>query len=138
MATFKSKQKTISVAVSTVYSRLSDIEGLKKLALDIPDELKGKADFLVDGDVITLRTKQVGDISLKITKRIENERIKLETVSSPIPFAINVMLASVDANATQLEVETKMELNPIVKPMVSKPIQEMTEKFADFLATLPY
>lgn len=138
MATFKSSERIINAGCEAVYRKLSNLEGFQKVSDNIPEELKGQAEFHIDGDNLTLSTKQIGDITFKITKRVENERIKLETVSSPLPFSIEILFSHNTEDSTKLMVETKIELNPIIKPMISKPIQEMTEKFAEFLSTLPY
>lgn len=139
MSTFKSDERSISASPATVYGRLSDTEGLQRLADGIPAELKEKADIRIDGDNFTLSTPQVGDISFKVSKRVPNERIRLETTSSPLPFSIDIALSSAENESeTKIRVETKIELNPIIKPMISKPIQNMTDKFAEFLATIQY
>ena len=54
-----------------------------------------------------------------------------------MPFSIEILL-SADGDNTIAEVETKIELNPIFKAMVSKPIQDMTDKFAALLTIIPY
>lgn len=138
MATFKSSERIVNAPVEQVYHKLSNLEGFRNMADNVPEELKSKADFHIDGDILTLSTKQIGDITFKLTKRVENERIKLETVSSPIPFSIEVLFSGAAELETKLMVETKIELNPIIKPMISKPVQEMTEKFAEFLTMIPY
>ena len=70
---------------------------------------------------------------------MEDKLITLETVSgsSPLPFAIDLNMEE-SGEATNVFVETRIELNPIVKAMVSKPIQDMTDKFAELLTILPY
>lgn len=138
MSTFKSDERSIYASLATVYGRLSDTEGLQRLADGIPAELKEKADIRIDGDNFTLSTPQVGDISFKVSKRVPNERIRLETTSSPLPFSIDIALSAENESETRIRVETKIELNPIIKPMISKPIQNMTDKFAEFLATIQY
>ncbi len=138
MATFKSTERIINADVNTVYQRLSHPEGFKNIADNIPSEVKGKVNIKLDGDVITIVTPQVGDITFKITKRVENEKISLESISSPLPFSIDMLMAADGESTTKAHVETKIELNPIIKPMISKPIQEMTEKFAEFLTQVPF
>lgn len=105
----------------------------------MPDELSGKVEFEVRDNYLTLKTQQIGDISFVLSRKVVNQVISLETVSgsSPMPFSIEIQL-SADGDNTVAEVETKIELNPIFKAMVSKPIQDMTDKFAVMLTIIPY
>ena len=100
--------------------------------------LKEKADIHIDGDNLAISTPQFGSITFKVSKRVHNEMIRLETTSSPLPFSIDILLSPEAESQTNIAVATKIELNPIIKPMISKPIQNMTDKFAEFLATIQY
>lgn len=139
MATFKSSEKTIASEVGSVYRHLSNPQSFNDLINNIPDDLKLKAGNIhVDGETVTLNSHLIGDISFKMTKRVENERIRFEAVVSPLPFSIEVLLAADSPATTKAVVEIKIELNPIIKPMVSKPLQEAAEKFGDLIAFIPY
>ncbi len=138
MSTFKSAERIVAYNVGTVYNRLSDTENFQNMAGNLPQELKDKANIHIDNDTLTLSTPQVGDITFQFAKRVPNELIRLNTMSSPIPFSIDIKLAAEQEEQTKIAVETKIELNPIIKPMISKPIQNMTDKFAEFLASIQY
>jgi len=139
MSTFKSTEKIISADLSTVYGRLSNLETLQGMTVNVPDELKDKVGNLrIEGDTITISANPVGDVSFKITKRVENELIRLEAVSSPLPFNIDVYLSENTPETTKAMAEIKIELNPIIKPMISKPLQDAAEKFGELLTVIPY
>ena len=140
MSTFKSSEKTVLAARSVVYNKLKDPESFKGMAANIPSEAKAQVgNIRIEGDTITIEAKPVGDVSFRIAKGVENERIHLETISSPLPFGIDVCLADGDtADTTKAHVEIKIELNPIIKPMISKPLQQAADKFADLVAIIPY
>lgn len=139
MSTFKSTEKIISADLSTVYGRLSNLETLQGMTVNVPDELKDKVGNLrIEGDTITISANPVGDVSFKITKRVENELIRLEAVSSPLPFNIDVHLSENMPETTKAMAEIKIELNPIIKPMISKPLQDAAEKFGELLTVIPY
>ena len=62
-----------------------------------------------------------------------------EEHSSPFPLSIDVCLADGGApETTNAHVEVKIDLNPILKTMLSKPMQDAAEKFADLIAVMPY
>ena len=139
MSTFKSTERIISADLPTVYGRLSNLESLQGLTLNVPDDLKDKVgNVRIEGDTITISANPVGDVSFKITKRIENELIRLEAVSSPLPFSIDVHLSENTPETTKAMAEIKIELNPIIKPMISKPLQDAAEKFCELLTVIPY
>ena len=78
-------------------------------------------------------------VSFRIANGVENEKVHLETVSSPFPLSIDVCLADGGApETTNAHVEVKIDLNPILKTMLSKPMQDAAEKFADLIAVMPY
>ena len=139
MATFKSAVKTIPASVQSVYASLSNLSNFATFAESAPADLRGKVDFEVKDDFFTIKTNQIGDISFVMSKKVEDKLITLETVSgsSPLPFAIDLNMEE-SGEATNVFVETRIELNPIVKAMVSKPIQDMTDKFAELLTILSY
>lgn len=139
MSTFKSTERTVPAERTLVYQRLSNPEGFKELSKNVPESMRQQVgDIRIEGDTITLNAKPVGDVSFRIAKGVENERICLETVSSPLPFNINVFLADDSAETTKAHVEISIDLNPIIKSMFAKPLQEAAEKFADLIAVIPY
>lgn len=123
-----------------IYSCLNNPESFKGIADNVPDDLKQQVgNIRIDGDVITLEAKPVGDVSFRIANGVENEKVHLETVSSPFPLSIDVCLVDGGApETTNAHVEVKIDLNPILKTMLSKPMQDAAEKFADLIAVMPY
>jgi carbon monoxide dehydrogenase subunit G len=49
-----------------------------------------------------------------------------------------IQLKASDENETKMKLTIKADLNPFLKPMVSKPLQSGLDKVAESLATLPY
>lgn len=139
MSSYKSSEKIINADVSTVYKRLSNPQGFKGLADNVPENLKQQVGNLrIEDDTIHLKANTIGDISFKIAKRVENERICLESVSFPFPFTIEIQMSAASGTTTRALVVFKIELNPIIKPMISKYLQEGVEKFAELLTVIPY
>ena len=80
----------------------------------------------------------VGELKLRICDREEPKCVKFETVQSPVPFNVWVQVLPVDDNNAKLKVTVKAELNPFIKSMVEKPLQDGVEKIADALAQIHY
>ena len=71
-------------------------------------------------------------------EREPNKCIKLETTNSPLPFNMWIQLVATGGEECKLKVTIGMELNPFMKAMVQKPLQEGLEKMADMLAMIQY
>jgi carbon monoxide dehydrogenase subunit G len=102
----------------------------------VPDD-KVK-DFSFDADTVSINVAPVGELKLRICDREEPKCVKFETVQSPVPFNVWVQVLPVDENSSKMKVTVKAELNPFIKSMVEKPLQEGVEKIAEALALVRY
>ena len=91
-----------------------------------------------DQDTVSLQVPPVGELKLRICDREEPKCVKFETVQSPVPFNVWVQVLPVDENNSKMKVTVKAELNPFIKSMVEKPLQDGVEKIADALAQVHY
>jgi carbon monoxide dehydrogenase subunit G len=64
--------------------------------------------------------------------------VKFETIQSPVPFNVWIQVLPVDEMNSKMKVTVKAELNPFIKGMVEKPMQDAVEKIADALAQVHY
>ena len=80
----------------------------------------------------------VGDICFEIVEREEYKTIKFASVKSPIPINIWIQLLPITANSCKMKLTLKAELNPFIKGMVQKPLQEAIEKIATLLQHINY
>lgn len=136
MTKFESSIKQIPYAQDAVYRMLSDLSHIEKVRDRIPeDKIK---DFRFDQDAISLKADPVGELRLRIIEREEPKCIKFETEQSPIPFNLWIQILPVDAATSKMKVTVGAELNPFIKGMVKKPLQEGVEKIADVLAVIRY
>ena len=136
MTQFESGIKMIPYSVEKVYAKLSDLNNLESVKDKVPSEKI--SDFRFDTDSVSFNLSPVGNVSLKISERELNKCVKIEAVNSPIPVNLWMQVVPVDENECKFKVTARMELNPFVKGMVSKPIQEGLEKIADLIATINF
>lgn len=80
----------------------------------------------------------MGAVKLNIIEREEPSCIKFETEKSPLPFNLWIQILPVDEASSKIKLTIKAELNPFIKGMVSKPLQEGIEKIADALQMIKY
>lgn len=135
MATFESSVRQIPHSQQAVYNMLSDLSNIDRVKDRIPaDKLN---DLTFDADSMSIPTP-MGAVKLKIVDREEPKCIKFETEQSPLPFNFWIQILPVTDTTCKMKLTIKAELNPFIKGMVSKPLQEGIEKIADALQMINY
>lgn len=160
MAKYESKVKQIAAPVEVVYAKLSNLENLRPIIENASnnDELKAQIeaaghdssqlealkDVKLTNDSISIPAPMIGELSLRIIEREENKTIKFETEQSPIqanmwiqvlPYGDEYMSCG---KCTKMRLTLKADLNPMIKMMIGKKLEEGIDKFADMLAMIPY
>ena len=133
---FESNVKFVPYSQEAVYKNISDLRNLEKVRDRVPADKVN--DFSFDEDTVSLNVAPVGELKLRICEREEPKCVKFETVQSPVPFNVWVQVLPVDDNNAKMKVTVKAELNPFIKSMVEKPLQDGVEKIADALAQVHY
>ena len=133
---FESSVKQIPYPQQAVYDNISDLRNLEKVKDRIPEDKV--SDFTFDEDTVGLNVQPVGELKLRICEREEPKCVKFETVQSPVPFNVWIQILPVDEQNSKMKVTVKADLNPFIKSMVEKPLQEAVEKIADALALVQY
>ena len=136
MTEFTGDIKTIPYNNERVFSMLSDLSNLERIKDRLPREhIK---DFSFDSDNCHIEINAIGKVSFRIIDREPYKTIKFETSNSPIPLFLWIQLKETDDDITKMKLTVRAELNPLLKTMVSKQMQEGLNKLADLLASLPY
>lgn len=147
--TFDSSIKQIFHKQESVYNTLSDLNNLQRLKDkfeqvkdQIPEDKKEQLDKIkdltFDSDSISISAPMVGEIKMRIIDREAPKTIKFETENSPVPFNFWIQLLPTSETACKMKLTIKADLNPFIKGMVKKPLEEGIEKIADALAMIPY
>ena len=133
---FESSIKQIPYPQEAVYRNISDLRNLDKVKDRVPADKVN--DFKYDEDTVSVNVPPVGELKLRICDREEPKCVKFETIQSPVPFNVWVQVLPVDDNNSKMKVTVKAELNPFIKSMVEKPLQDGVEKIADALSQVHY
>ncbi len=136
MNQFESKVVAIPYSQQRVYDMLSDLSHLESVKDRIPEDKVKELKF--DRDTVSINVHPVGDIAFRVVEREEAKCIKLEATTSPIPLTIWVQILPTAAEASKMKLTLRTELNPFIKGMVQKPLQEGIEKMAEMLAQISY
>ncbi|MBP1619127.1 MAG: polyketide cyclase [Bacteroidetes bacterium] len=136
MAEFTSEVKVIPYDSQTIFEVLSDFSKLEKIKDKISQDKI--SDFSFEKDYCAFSVSPIGKIKFVIVEREANKTVKF--AAEQIPFETNlwIQLKEKDVENTFLKLTVKAELNPFLKPMVSKPLQEALDKMTNILTTLPY
>ena len=133
---FESSIKQIPYSQEAVYRNISNLENLEKVRDRVPEDKVH--DFAFDHDTVSLNIPPVGELKLRIIERDEPKCVKFETAQSPVPFNVWIQVLPVTDTTSKMKVTVKAELNPFIKGMVERPLQDGVEKIADALAQIPY
>lgn len=136
MTKFESGVKVVPASQEAVYERLSDLNNLEKIKDRLPEE-KVK-NFSFDAESMTIEVAPVGKITLQIVEKEPCKRIKFATTISPLPFNLWVQIVPVTDTECKMKLTIGIELNPFMKTMVQKPLQEGLEKMAETLSMINY
>ena len=130
-----SEIKTIPYDQEKVYQVLSNLENLERIKDKISyDKIK---DFTFDKDSCSFSAQPIGNVKISILERDAPKTIKFAADESPIEVNMWIQLVAVEQE-TKMKLTVKADLNPFLKPMLSKPLQEGIDKIADVLAGIPY
>ena len=123
MTTFESNIKPVQTSQGAVYARLPEHK-VKNMTFDT--------------DTLSMQAPPIGTITLKIVAREPESCITFGTTSSPLPFDLQIHITPVSEAECQLKLVINMEVNPFIKNMIQRPLQDGLEKMADLLAMIPY
>lgn len=132
MANFESSVKVIPYSQKRVYEKLSDLTNLEAVKDRLPQDKVQDLSF--DSDTLSFSVPPVGKLTLQIIEREPYGCIKLETTHSPLPFNMWIQLVETAEEECKVKVTIGMEINPFMKAMVQKPLQEGLEKMVEMLA----
>ena len=136
MANFESSVKVIPYSRERVYNKLSDLNNLESVKEHLPQDKVQDLSF--DSDTLSFSVPPVGQLTLQIVEREPYEYVKLATTNSPLPFSMWMQLVETGEEKCEIKVTIGMDINPFMKAMVQKPLQEGLEKMVEMLAVIQY
>lgn len=144
MATYKSDEVTLRASAENVYERLGNFESLKSLLAQVPeDQIPADKKEMFDSikltnDSIELPGGPVGSIRLKVVEKVAPSRITLKGEGTPVPLSLQLDINPVDSDTCRAQAKIDLEIPAMLRPMISGPMQKMTEQFAQVLRSIPF
>lgn len=136
MTKFESNVKEISYPQESVFEKLSDLNNLEKIKDRLPQDKIKQLSFT--SDTLTVEVPPVGPITLQVVEKEPCKCIKFSTATSPLPFNLWIQLLPTSEQSCKMKLTIGIDINPFMKAMVQKPLQEGVEKMADMLAMIQY
>jgi carbon monoxide dehydrogenase subunit G len=136
MTEFVSDIKQIPCGEQKVFAVLSDLNNLERVKDRIPTH--DIRDFEFDRDSVAFSVSPVGKIRFCIVEREPSKLIKFSADKAPVDVNLWVQLKEAAPADTRMKLTVRADLNPIIRGMVAKPLQEGINKIADMLAAIPY
>ncbi|MCM1378239.1 MAG: hypothetical protein NC097_07275 [Clostridium sp.] len=144
MAIYKSKDVHILHSAESVFRKLSNLESFASMLANIPedqlpaDKREQLSQIHVTPDSLELPAGPVGSITLRLTDLVEPTLIRLKGEGSPIPLSVSLEIKPLGAEECEARVVIDIDIPMMLKPMVSGPLNKMTEQFAQMIAIIPY
>lgn len=136
MANFESSVKVMPYSQERVYAKLSDLSNLESVKDRLPEDKVQDLSF--DSDILSFNVSPVGQITLQIVERDPCKCIKLATTNSPLPFNMWIQLVETAEEECKIKLTIGMDINPFMKAMVQKPLQDGLEKMVEMLSMIQY
>lgn len=136
MTKFESAVKMVPAPQELVYEKLSNLNNLERIKDRLPEDKVKNLGF--DAESLSIEVEPVGKITLQIVEKEPCKCIKFATTTSPLPFNLWIQMLPITETECKIKLTIGMELNPFMKAMVQKPLQEGLEKMADALALINY
>lgn len=136
MTEFTSDIKTIPHNQEHIYSVLSNLNNLEKVKDKIPEDKV--QDFGFDSDSVHFSINPIGRVTIRVIEREPSKTIKMESEGLPAQANLWIQLVQTEDQVTKMKLTVKAKLNPFIKGVVSKPLQQGLDKIAEMLAMLPY
>ncbi len=149
MEKYVSEIKQINFPVEKVYNRLSDLKNIgmllnpEKLS-EVKDKISGAPEISIENfkateNECTFDIKSFGNVGLVIIEKEPNKTVKLTgTKSIPFDFYCWLQLLPISPESCKVRITLQAELNPMVKMMVNKALEEGVDQIADALTRINY
>ena len=135
--TYTSRIERVSHSDKVVYGVLSEPSKLQPLVASVPSNEYVEGVEL-EQDTIKIRTKQFGDIVMRVVDREENKTVKYAAENSPIPANFWIQFKATEAEQTAVRLTLRADLPMMVRMMLGNKIEEGLNKLAAALPLLPY
>lgn len=125
MTEFVSERVEVNASSSDVFTFMSDFTNFGKL---MPEQIKN---WKADADSCSFTIEGMADLNMRIAQRNLDKNIQIVADGkNPIDYTLDVFFFPIDESSSRAEISFNADLNPFIKAVASKPLQN----FVDMLA----
>ena len=137
MTTFESQQTHIKKEQAELFDFFSDLNNIGKFKDKVSQAVLLK-DLEYSTDSFSLTVSPVGKVNFRIIERQPCNKVLFAAENLPVDLNVEVSLERLMENEaeTDLKIIATANLNPFIKPMVSKPLQEAVDKIAETFSAM--
>jgi len=131
MTDFKSELKNIKAGDKQIFNFLCDFNNFEKL---MPEQV---IHWQSTKDSCSFTIKGMADLAMKIDKKEEFRLVSyVSEGKSPFSFQLNFFISKQDEGASTVSSVLQAKLNPMIKMMASRPLQNFVNLLVDKLKEL--
>lgn len=143
MADFKSEPRQIHASAEAVFDKLSNLGAFGEILASVPESaVPAEQREMLDKVVITDNSVSfpagpVGDITMVMERKERPTLIEMVGKDTPVALSMRLEIAPLGEEC-ETAVVIDVAIPPMLKPMVSGPLQKMADQFADVIERLKY
>lgn len=136
MAKYTSAPVTVAKDAGTIADKFADLSVFESSLDELPESEREKiGDVSFSPDSITIKTPQVGDITMKVVER-STSKIVMQAVGSPVPLSLSVVLNPVGVDSTEITAVIEVEIPAMLRPLIGGAMQKAADQFGALMGKL--
>ena len=130
MSSYKSDKIIVKKSGEDLFNILTEFENLKYFLHANIEK------FEVKGETCVIKVANLPEIKLNIHEKISNKFVSYSASESPVPFLMKSFIEKIDNNSCHLIFEIDIELNPMTKMILEKPIKSFINQISNAASKL--
>jgi carbon monoxide dehydrogenase subunit G len=128
MTEFVSERVRINASNATIYDFLGDFTNFENL---MPEQIKN---WKADPDHCSFTIEGLAELSMRIASRSEGKNIHIVADGkNPIEYTLDCFMIPKDESSCNVELVFSADLNPFIKTLASRPLQNFVDMLAQKL-----
>ncbi|TVQ88346.1 MAG: hypothetical protein EA393_09000 [Bacteroidetes bacterium] len=128
MTEFISERVEVTAPRSDVYNFLSDFTNFEHL---MPEQIKN---WKADEESCSFRIEGMADLSMRIASKSQDKNIHIVADGkNPIDYTLDCYLFEKSEDSCKVEIAFQADLNPFIKAMAARPLQNFVDMLAERL-----
>ncbi|MDD7438615.1 MAG: hypothetical protein PUK66_07285 [Bacteroidales bacterium] len=138
MQIYTSRPIELKKDIDTIFGMVENPHNMEPLLEKYRDKLDDNVKVELVGDQISLTLPMVGNVIMKRTEVVAPNRVKYETIKSPVPVALVFSLSKHEASHTLGQISVEVNMPPFLSGMVKGKVEPGLDKIANLLEQIDF